>query len=105
MVFTDCLCEINCKLSLEIDDKSYPIFISEKIQNYAFRSGEKAENPSSWPPSPGSPSPIHANSNHEKSERLAGNDVINFDLGNDVDKPNEYTPLHQSSDIPKNDGA
>ena len=32
LVYTYCLFDINCKISLEIDDKKYPIFISEKKQ-------------------------------------------------------------------------
>lgn len=32
LIFTDCLFDINCKLSLEIAEESYPIFVTEKGQ-------------------------------------------------------------------------
>lgn len=70
LIFTDCLFDINCKLSLEIADVSYPVFVTEKKQMWCQMSSS-AQGPSNKPDKSPNTSPAKSDSGtpsgHEKT--------------------------------------
>ena len=76
LVTTDCLFEINCKISLDIEGIKYPVYISEKNGQWSNVPSQKKANvnskpvqniPSPPPPEPTSPSQVKTKETSEQS--------------------------------------
>lgn len=86
-IFTDCLFDINCKLSMKIGEKEYEIFVSEKMQ--------------SWTQKPGSVQEIKK----QKTDDMSNSHVSSEDefLANGDNSAAEKTKSHMVTDISTND--
>lgn len=106
LIFTDCLVEINCKVSMEINGKNYPVFISEKRQIWEKTAPPDIplNVPSPWQPSVDSPSseklsdPMKTNSHTTQTIPTPN---INSDLGNNICQVTEQTFNHCPVKSPK----
>ena len=94
LVFTDCLFEINCKMSMEIDGKCYPVFVSENTQLPPWDYNGKSEPPSPWHPFPDSPSPSHAESEREQANSHQKTELEKCVLEKTTDSPVEKPPIN-----------
>ena len=118
LIFTDCLFDINCKISLEIAEESYPVFVTEKNQNWRqvassaknvkiksnISNDSSAANSGKGTPTfhGGSPEIKQPNS-HNHNDKLTIGECA--DLGNGTNKSPREPPLFQFSDSPEQEAT